>query len=52
MGWLYMRSLGGHTGPREYLDAQFTCDRPELRCRILHSTLVAMRTYYTNGPNS
>lgn len=24
MGWLYMTSLNGHSGPRQYLDAQFT----------------------------
>ena len=23
MGWLYMRSLGGHSGPKQYLDVQF-----------------------------
>ena len=28
MGWLYMQSLGGHSGPRQYLDAQFTFARP------------------------
>lgn len=46
MGWLYMQSLGGHRGPREYLDAQFTYDQSEQRCRILRSALVKMRTYY------
>ena len=30
-GWLYMRSLGSHAGPRQYLDAQFTFDRAEAR---------------------
>jgi hypothetical protein len=24
MGWLTMKSLDGHDGPRSYLDAQFT----------------------------
>ena len=46
MGWLYMQSLGGHAGPRAYLDAQFTYERPDHRCRVLRSALVAMRTYY------
>ncbi len=46
MGWLYMRSLDGHSGPRQYLDAQFTFERPERRVRVLRSSLVKMRTYY------
>lgn len=46
MGWLYMQSLGGHSGPRQYLDAQFTYQRPERRVRVLRSSLVKMRTYY------
>jgi hypothetical protein len=46
MGWLYMQSLGGHSGPRQYLDAQFTYERPGHRCRVLRSALVGMRTYY------
>jgi hypothetical protein len=46
MGWLYMRSLGSHAGPRQYLDAQFTFDRPEARCRVLRSALLRLRTYY------
>lgn len=46
MGWLYMQSLRGHSGPRAYLDDQFTNERPEQRCRVLRSALVAMRTYY------
>lgn len=46
MGWLYMQSLGGHSGPRQYLDAQFTCERPERRMCVLRSSLVKMRTYY------
>lgn len=46
MGWLYMRSLGPHPGPRQYLDAQFTFERPEARCRVLRSALLRLRTYY------
>ena len=46
MGWLYMRSLGPHSGPRQYLDAQFTFERPEVRCRVLRSALLRLRTYY------
>ncbi|WP_375458570.1 DUF6927 domain-containing protein [uncultured Enterovirga sp.] len=46
MGWLYMRSLGIHAGPREYLDAQFTFETAEKRCRVLRSALVRLRTYY------
>ena len=46
MGWLYMRSLGTHAGPREYLDAQFTFETAESRCRVLRSALVRLRTYY------
>lgn len=46
MGWLYMQSLGGHSGPRQYLDAQFTYERPERRMCVLRSSLVKMRTYY------
>lgn len=46
MGWLYMQSLRGHSGPRQYLDAQFTYARPEVTSRALRSALVAMRVYY------
>lgn len=46
MGWLYMQSLNGHFGPRQYLDAQFTHTRPELTSKVLRSALVAMRVYY------
>ena len=46
MGWLYMESLGGFAGPRQYLDAQFTYERPGERTRVLRSALVAMHTYY------
>lgn len=46
MGWLYMRSLGSHAGPRQYLDAQFTFDRPGAHCRVLRSALLRLRTYY------
>jgi len=47
MGWLFMQSLDGHSGPRQYLDAQFTFERDGgLSCRVLRSALVRMRTYY------
>lgn len=46
MGWLFMRSLGGFSGPRQYLDAQFTHERPGERARVLRSALLAVRTYY------
>lgn len=46
MGWLTMQSLGGFSGPRQYLDDQFTyqCNGP--RSTVLRSALVRMRTYY------
>ena len=46
MGWLYMPSLGGHSGPRQYLNAQFTYEREDRRVRVIRSSLVKMRTYY------
>jgi hypothetical protein len=46
MGWLYMKSLKGHSGPRQYLDAQFTYERPDLISKVLRSALVGMRVYY------
>lgn len=46
MGWLFMRSLGGHATPKAYLDAQFTYEQPDGRSRVLASRLVGMRTYY------
>ena len=46
MGWLFMSSLGAHAGPREYLDDQFTCERPGTKHRVLRSALIGMRTYY------
>ncbi len=47
MGWLYMKSFNGYSGPRQYLDAQFTYDNPKLRSRVLRSTLdPGMRVYY------
>ena len=46
MGWLFMRSLGGHATPKAYLDDQFTYAQEEHRSRVLVSGLVAMRTYY------
>ncbi len=46
MGWLFMRSLGGHATLKAYLDDQFTYAREDRRSRVLASGLVAMRTYY------
>ena len=46
MGWLYMQSLGGHSGPRAYLDDQFTYTSDTVRSTVLRSALVRMRTYY------
>ena len=46
MGWLYMKSLKGHSGLRQYLDAQFTHERPDLISKVLRSALVGMRVYY------
>lgn len=45
MGWLYMQSLGGHAGPREYLDNQFTHEDEQLKSRVLRSAIVR-RVYY------
>ncbi len=46
MGWLYMKSLRGHFGPRQYLDAQFTYERPGTISNVLRSALAGMRVYY------
>lgn len=46
MGWLYIQDLGGHHGPRDYLDKQFTFTSGETNARVLKSALVKMRTYY------
>jgi hypothetical protein len=46
MGWLYMTSLKGFAGPRQYLDAQFTYERPEHKSKVLRSALAKMRVYY------
>ncbi len=46
MGWLYMQSLRGLEGPRQYLDDQFTHTRETVRSTVLRSALVRMRTYY------
>ena len=46
MGWLYMQSLDGHCGPKQYLDAQFTYARPEVTSKVLRSALAGMRVYY------
>ena len=45
MGWLSMQSLGGHAGPRAYLDNQFTHDDADLRSKVLRSSIVR-RVYY------
>ena len=46
MGWLYMQSLGRHSGPRAYLDDQFSYENESVRSTVLRSALVKMRTYY------
>lgn len=46
MGWLFMRSLGGYSGPRQYLDARFTFETPNAVSRVLKSALVRLRVYY------
>ena len=46
MGWLSMRSLGGHATPRAYLDDQFTYQRDTHRLTVLRSALVGLRVYY------
>jgi len=46
MGWLYMKSLNGHSGPRQYLDAQLTWEGPDTISKVLRSALVGMRVYY------
>lgn len=46
MGWLYMTSLKGHSGPRQYLDAQFTQRGSDATSSVLRSALVGMRVYY------
>lgn len=46
MGWLYMTSMRGHSGPCAYLDHQFTYERDGHRSKVLRSALVGMRTYY------
>jgi hypothetical protein len=45
MGWLSMQSLGGHAGPRAYLDHQFTHEDEQLKSRVLRSSIVR-RVYY------
>jgi hypothetical protein len=46
MGWTYMKSLGGHAGPKRYLDAQLSFEQPSGRNDVLRSALVRMRVYY------
>lgn len=45
MGWLSMQSLGGHAGPREYLNNQFTHDAPDRTSKVLRASIVR-RVYY------
>jgi len=40
MGWLSMQSLGGHAGPREYLDNQFAHEDDQLLSRVLRSSIL------------
>lgn len=46
MGWIYMQSLGGHAGPKQYLDAQLSFEQAGGRNDVLRSALVRMRVYY------
>jgi hypothetical protein len=54
MGWLSMplASMGGHTSPKQYLDAQFTFERaatddqPAHGYRVLESACSGNRVYY------
>ncbi|WP_103727520.1 hypothetical protein [Novosphingobium sp. HII-3] len=54
MGWLSMplASMGGHTSPKQYLDAQFTYERAEADeqpahgYRVLESACPGNRVYY------
>jgi hypothetical protein len=46
MGWLFMYGLDGHSGPKQYLDAQCTYERPTVTSKVLRSSLVRMRVYY------
>ncbi len=47
-----MQSLKGHSGPRQYLDDQFTYERPDHISRVLRSALVGMRVYYAAVENT
>lgn len=46
MGWLYMQSFDDHSGPRQYLDAQFTYSRNGVLSRVLRSSLRGGKVYY------
>jgi hypothetical protein len=46
MGWLFMQSFDPHSGPKQYLDAQFTYERETHVSKVLRSALVKMRVYY------
>ncbi|MCF3947962.1 hypothetical protein [Acidiphilium iwatense] len=41
-----MQSLEGHSGPRQYLDAQFTWTRLDTVSIVLRSAFVGRRVYY------
>ena len=46
MGWLYMQSFDGHSGPRQYLDAQFTYSSNGVVSCVLRSSLRGGKVYY------
>jgi hypothetical protein len=46
MGWVFMTTLGGYSTPLDFLDRQFTSNRPKHSYRVLRSALVGMRVYY------
>ena len=46
MGWLFMHSLDGYSGPKQYLDGQYTQSQQTHVSKVLRSALVKMRVYY------
>ena len=46
MGWLYMKSLTGYKGPRQYLDANFTSDLAGVKSTVLRSKIIDNLVYY------
>ncbi len=46
MGWLFMSSLGAHSSPKAYLDAQYHFTNDQGTSEILASAVVKMSTYY------